>query len=97
MKDILHKLYFGRVSRCECRANRNAEEDNIEGKINAEIKYFRETLSAEDFKRLDEIENLQAQIRSFEDMRTFNYAFRLGVSLMSAAFFGDETETHDKF
>ena len=97
MKDILYKLYFGRISRWECRANRSVEENNIENKINAEKKYFKEILSDEDFKRLNELESLQSDVRGFEDIRTFSYAFRLGAMLMCAVFFGDETETYDKF
>ena len=92
MNDILHKLYFGQVSRWECRANRSVEENNIEKKITLEKKYFKEILSDEDYKRLNELESLQGDIRGFEDMRTFNYAFRLGAMLMCSVFLGEETE-----
>ena len=92
LKDILHKLYFGQVSRWECRANRSVEENNIENKIKSEKKYFKETLSDEDYKRLNELESFQSDIRGFEDMRTFNYAFRMGAMLMCAVFFGEEAE-----
>jgi hypothetical protein len=91
-KNILRELYFGRVSRWERRINRTAEEMAVENKIQAEKKYFAETMTAEDFRRLRELENLYGEFRGFEDMRTFNFAFSFGVMLMCAVFMGEESE-----
>ena len=97
MKNILHELYFGRVSRWERRVNRTAEELAVENKIQTEKKHFSQIVSAEDYKRLNELEKLYGQFRDFEDMRTFNYAFRLGVLIMCAVFMGDDEQYDDEF
>ena len=92
MKNILHELYLGRVSRRECRINRTAEEMAVEDKIQTEKKHFSETMSAEDYKRLDTLESLYTEAHYFENVRTFVYAFRLGALIMCAILEGEETE-----
>ena len=94
MKNILDKLYFGCISPWEYRVNRSVEENNIENKIELEKKYFKETLSEEDYKRLSKLEDLQIEVRVFENVRSFNYGFRLGVRLMCDVFCGEEAENH---
>jgi len=96
MKDILHKLYFGCISPWECSVNRSVKENNIENKIELEKKYFKEILSDEDYERLNELEDLHQEVRVFENMRTFNYGFRMGVRIMCAVFCGEEAENHGK-
>ena len=97
MKNILHELYFGRVSRWERRVNRTAEEMAVENKIQAEKKHFSQVFSDENYKRLNELEKLYGQFRDFEDMRTFNYAFRLGAMLMCAVFSEEDEEYDEEF
>jgi len=97
MKNILHELYFGRVSRWERRVNRTNEELAVENKIQNEKKHFSQILSDEEYKRLNELEKLYGQFRDFDDMRTFHYAFRLGVMIMFAVFSGEDEEHDDEF
>ena len=92
MSSILEDIYNGRVSRWEQRVNRTAEETAVENQIQAEKKYFEKTMTADDYKRLNELETLYGEFRSFDDMRTFKYAFRLGVMIMCAVFIGEEDE-----
>lgn len=86
MTNILREFFRGRIPGWEPRASRNAEESSINHKIEAEKKYFSETMSAEDFKRLEKLEDMYIAAHFFSSERTYSHAFMLGVMLMCAVF-----------
>ena len=92
MKNIIHDLYFGRISEWENRIIRSDEEMAIHDKIIAEKQYFSGVLSAEDYKRLESLETLCMESHNFDELRAYVNAFKLGVMIMCAVFMGDGTE-----
>ena len=90
MKNILHELYYGRLSGWERRPVRTAENRAINGKIEAEKQYFVGKMSLDDCQRFQALESLYTQAHEFDEIDAFFYGFRLGVRLMIAVFSGDE-------
>jgi len=90
MFKFLIELYFGHVFGWEQHVKRTSNEEAIHDKIQAERQYFSEMVPEEDIKRWDEFEDLYTRAHALEDMRTFIYAFRLGVMLICAVFMGGE-------
>jgi hypothetical protein len=89
MKNVLDALFFGKLSSWERKPVRTAKEIELRQKWKDEQRYFAETLSAEDYKRLEALENLHSQMSAADEFNTFCYAFKLGVSLMCAVFADD--------
>jgi len=89
MNNILQELYFGNVPGWERHANSSAEEQAVNKNIDAEKRYFSGVMSEEDCKRLTALDDMYRRSNSFENMRTFNSAFRLGVMLMCDVFMGE--------
>jgi|GEM_PF-6326920 len=92
MNNILEAFYSGHVPEHEQLENSTAKERAVSEKIYDEMKYFSGLMSAEDCKRLDELNNMYSNLCNFECMRTFEYAFRLGAMIMSAVFMEEGAE-----
>jgi len=81
-----------RQSYWEFHAQSTAEQIAANDKIDAEMKFFSSTMSAEDYKRLESVESLHDDITEITNIGTFNYAFRLGALFMCAVFMGEGAE-----
>ena len=93
MKNILHDLYYGRVSGWERRPVRTAEENAVNRKIEDEKRYFVGKMSLDDVQRFQELENLYTQAHEFDEIDAYRYGFKLGVMIMCAVFMGEGEPT----
>ena len=89
MKDILHQLYYGRISGWERRPVRTPAEIAVNKNIEAEKRYFETKMSNDDFQRLQALENLYMQAHEYDEIDTYTYGFKMGVMLMCTVFADD--------
>jgi len=91
MKNILHDLYYGRVSCTERPYIRTAEIKAVDNKIEDEKRYFSSKMSLNDCERFQELDNLYSLSNDYSQFNSFSYGFRLATMLMCAVFM-DENE-----
>lgn len=97
MKNILHNLYYGRVSGWERRPVRTAENNAINRKIESQKRYFIEKMSLDDCQKFQALENLYSQVHEFDEFDAYSYGLKLGIMLMCAVFMGEgETESGEE-
>ena len=70
---------------------KDPEYRNIHKQINDEEQYFIKKMSADDFKRIEKLEDLFLQSSSIYACESFMYGFRLGA-LIILEIFSDEKE-----
>ena len=92
MKNILHDFYYGNFDDWKPRSTNTEEEKKIYSEIQNEIDYFSKALSDDDFIRVLALESMYTAVNSIRDKGTYIHAFRFGVLLMCAVFFGEEQE-----
>ena len=81
-KSILEALFYGRINPWECRAVHSPEREEIEKRIKAEKSYFKESLSNDDFQRLESLESLYTQASEDEEIAAFSYGFTMGTLIL---------------
>jgi len=86
MKSILQGLYDGEVFPSELILSKDPEYLTVHSKISGEREYFKQKLSEEDGKRLEEFDNLYSRTNSMDSEASFLYGFRLGAMLMVEVF-----------
>ena len=81
---MLKDLYFGEISPWEREREcvRTCEYKDLVNKTIAIGEYFKSLLSSEEYAKLEEMKNLQAQIDLIESPDLFEYAFRTGALMM---------------
>jgi len=78
MKD----LYFGRIPMWEDSRPQNPEYIHATSRIGEINEHFRNTLSPEQWKQLNELESLYTQALSIEHMDAFSNGVCIGILLM---------------
>ena len=97
MKNLLNELYHGRIPGWHSQFHTDGEAEAIREKIKSERQYFASILSGEDFKRFKALGVLHKECHSRRYKNMYSSAFRFGVLLMCAVFFGEEQENNEKF
>ena len=95
MRNILHQLYYGRLSGWERRYTRTPENIAVNKSIEAEKQYFEVKLSKDDCQRLQALENLYTQAHVYDEIDAYTYGFKLGVMLMCTVFADDDRSFRD--
>ena len=85
MRSFLNDLYFGKFIPCERKYTQVADDPKMQ-KIGAIKGYFKNLLSPEDYKKIEEIECLQIQSYALEDVSLFEYGFCAGILMMMDVF-----------
>jgi len=85
MNSFAKSLYYGQISPWERSRSENPEYTNISHKINDIQIHFRNTLSTEDWEKLDELETLHIRSLSIENEDIFSYGLNIGLLLMADA------------
>lgn len=81
-ESILDDLYYGRISPWERRRVRTHEFKEISSQIIAIEEHFRNLLPAEEFEKLEELQELRGQADAIESENLFGYAFSTGALMM---------------
>ena len=85
-ESMLHDLYSGNFSPWERERIRTREYRTITKKIADMDEHFKNLLSPEEYAKLAEMQDLQAEIELMEDAELFEYAFCAGTRLMIDVF-----------
>ena len=85
-ESTLHDLYFGRISPWERERVHTREYRELTQKMVGIAAHFKNLLSAEEYARFEEMQNLRAQTDIINDVTLFEYAFRLGALMMIDVF-----------
>lgn len=94
MGSMLQELYFGNVNPCERERVRDRESIALAKKIDEIDVHFKNLLSREEYDKLQEMLNLQAEADLFEEAALFGYAFSTGALLMLDVFgYSRQSET----
>ena len=83
---ILEDLYFGKISPWERLCPKNKEYTEVNQKISKIKDHFEETLSPEDTKRFEELQDLLCESGEIEDIALFESAFSMGALMMLDVF-----------
>jgi len=95
MKSILQGLYAGEVYPDELIMPKDPEYWPMNKKIGEQRAYFKQKLSEEDYRKLEEFDSLHSQASSMDSEASFIYGFRLGAMLMIEIFAGKEELTRN--
>ena len=82
MNKIFQDLYYGRLAPSERGKPKDPEYTLIDRKISNLLDHFKDTLPSEEWKRLEELEELYKMSSDIEDVDTFAYGLCMGISLM---------------
>ena len=81
-ESMVHELYYGNFSPWERRRIRDPEYTALIDKIDDILAYYKKLLSPEEYKKLEELQDLQGRANSIQDAELFAYAFCAGVQLV---------------
>ena len=82
MKKILHELYYGRVKPWERGRAQGQESDLINQNISDIKAQLKNTLPPEEWKLIEELEDLYTKSSTIEELDAFSYGLNLGILLM---------------
>ena len=85
-KSIMYDLYYGNLVPLERGRSPDPNYTLINRKIIDLKGHFESILSPEEYKRFDELEDLQSQSDTIEEIHLFEYAFCMGVLMMIEVF-----------
>jgi len=85
-ESMIHDLYFGSFCPWERARIRTQEYSTTAKKIADIAEHFKDLLSAEEYAKFTEMQNLRAEIELMEDVELFEYAFCAGARLMIDVF-----------
>ena len=84
-ESMIHELYYGNISPWERRRIRDPEFAALTDKIDKMVTHFETLLSPEEYKKFEEMQDLQAQAGAIQEVELFEYAFCTGVLFDSTA------------
>jgi len=82
MNSFVKALYYGEILPWESSRPDDPEYIRIGHKINDIQTHFRNTLSAEEWERIEELGSLYARSLSIENADVFSYGLNMGMLLM---------------
>lgn len=83
---IMYDLYFGNLIPWERGRAQDPAYTPITRKVSDIKVHFEKLLSPEEYKKFEEMGDLQAQYGTIEDVALFEYAFSMGVLMMIDVF-----------
>ena len=84
-ESMIRELYYGNVSPWERRRVYSPERIALADKIDDIVQHFKNLLSPEEYKKFEEMQDLQAQAGAIQEVELFEYAFCTGVLFDSTA------------
>ena len=81
-KSILQQLFDGEIYPAEDVVLKEPQDKELSEKINNETKYFQSVLSPDDWKRYEDLVDMQAAASNAYHYAYFIYGFRLATKLI---------------
>ena len=88
MKSILRALYNGKIYPSEEILPVNSDYNEVNKKISDEMEFFEKKFSKEEYEKIGNLLDLNAESSSMVEEQSFLYGFKLGTLLMIEAFMG---------
>lgn len=85
-ESMLDDLYYGRISPWERPRICTHEFEKISNQIIAIEQHFRDLLSPEEYKKIEELQGLRGRAEAIESANLFGYAFSTGALMMIDVF-----------
>lgn len=85
-KSLMYNMYFGNLTPMERGRSQDPDYTTISRKISDIKTHFESVLSPEEYKKLEEMEGLQADTGLIEEAELFEYAFSMAVLMMIDVF-----------
>lgn len=79
---VMQDLYWGNLVPWERGRPQDPSYAPITQKASEINEHFKDILSSEEYKRFEEMEDLETGRRNMEEIQLFEYAFRMGVLMM---------------
>lgn len=83
---VMQNLYWGNLVPWERGRPQDPSYAPITQKASEINKHFKDILSPEEYKRFEEMEDLETERKNMEEIQLFEYAFRMGVLMMIDVF-----------
>lgn len=83
---MLRELYYGNFSPWERSPSRDPELTELTRRIDAIVTHYENLLSPEEYKKFEEMQDLQARADLIQEVELFEYAFCTGALLMMDIF-----------
>ena len=90
MKSVISELYYGEISPVETEAPRDEKYRRTVNMVVREIEEFEELLTKEQYKKLEHMMDMNAEIFNMENRAVFAEGLRLGILLMVEIYRMDE-------
>lgn len=91
-KSFMYDLYFGNLVPWERGRSQDPDYTPLTRKISDIKVHFQNLLSSDEFEKLEEMGNLQAEASTIEEIDLFEYAFCMAVLMMIDVFNFKEKE-----
>jgi len=82
MNSFVKDLYYGEISPWERGRPQDPKYADFTRRIIDIQKHFKDTLPPEQWKRFEELENLNTQSLSIDNLGAFSYGLSMGILLM---------------
>ena len=89
-KSILTALYNGEINPSERKKSKGEEQSAIEKNIQSLKDYFKKGMTEEDYKNLEELEELYCESSEIDNVDAFAYGFTMGALFLVEIMVGKE-------
>jgi hypothetical protein len=79
---ILESMFNGEIKPFELKISRNPERCELETQIKREKNYFKETMTSEDYERLEVLEALYSQSCGGKNIEFFAHGYTTATQIM---------------
>ena len=90
MKSVINELYNGEISPVETETPRDEKYRCTVNRVGQEIEELEELLTKEQYKKLEHMMDMNAEIFNMENRAVFAEGLRLGILLMVEIYRMDE-------
>ena len=90
MKSVINELYNGEISPVETETSRDEKYRRTVNRVGHEIEELEELLTKEQYKKLEHMMDMNAEIFNMENRAVFAEGLRLGILLMVEIYRMDE-------
>lgn len=90
MKSVINELYNGEIFPVETETLKDEKYRRIVNRVGHEIEELEELLTKEQYKKLEHMMDMNAEICSMENRAVFAEGLRLGILLMVEIYRMDE-------
>ena len=81
-ESMVREIYYGNLNPWERKRVYNPERIALNDKIDGRVEHFKNLLTPEEYKKFEEMQELESQAEAEDEVDLFEYAFCMGAFLM---------------